>query len=520
MSSSHFKALLKKNLLILKRTYILSVIEILSPIIIMILFWRLKAFFKNENLIPDDDEYYIDKNIIYLKNIGFLDFNLDNIDPFFLMSYFFLCTEGPIIALIGDFSDDLLESIKSSKYLFYLGLEIKKYDSFESLKDYIKSDKYNTDEKEYPGICFGLSSFHNGNKYTFKMHFFANSVLGPSIPSTNIDNLDPFRTQPDLESYYKYSSGRFLFIQKMIYDIILKRETGNSDATINLKIIPQKYDEYLQNIFNNFLSKLLGFFVLIAYTLPLSINIYRLVKEKETRAKEGMKIMGLNELNYFFSYFLIYFIINILYSICNTFILKQAMNYIEEIYLFLFFLLYGLVIYSLVYFFQSFLERSRIAIILGLLIYFLMFILALPMHSNAISRVIKIIFCVLFPPITMQLGINTISNFQINYNEFKGRVFMRYNKISFFDMYILFICNFILYMFLGFYLQNIISHEYGIKRPWYFLFTKSFWGCESNKINDNPNNNKDDINSKNSDNKKDITACFKTKDEKIYYLKI
>jgi hypothetical protein len=90
MSSSHFKALLKKNLLILKRTYILSVIEILSPIIIMILFWRLKAFFKNENLIPDDDEYYIDKNIIYLRNIGFLDFNLDNIDPFFLMSYFFL----------------------------------------------------------------------------------------------------------------------------------------------------------------------------------------------------------------------------------------------------------------------------------------------------------------------------------------------------------------------------------------------------------------------------------------------
>jgi amino acid permease len=55
MLLSHFKALLKKNLLILKRTYILSVIEILSPIIIMILFWRVKAFFKNENLIPDDD---------------------------------------------------------------------------------------------------------------------------------------------------------------------------------------------------------------------------------------------------------------------------------------------------------------------------------------------------------------------------------------------------------------------------------------------------------------------------------
>ena len=156
------------------------------------------------------------------------------------------------------------------------------------------------------------------------------------------------------------------------------------------------------------------------------------------------------------------------------------MDKIEFLYLFLFFLLFGLVIYSLVYFFQSFLDKSRIAIILSLLIYFLMFFLPLPIYSNAVSRVIKFIFCLLFPPITMQLGINTISNFQINFNPFKGRVFMKYNKFSFFDMYILFICNFFIYMFLGFYLQNVISHEFGIKKPFYFLFTKQFWGIDNN----------------------------------------
>jgi len=36
-------------------------------------------------------------------------------------------------------------------------------------------------------------------------------------------------------------------------------------------------------------------------------------------------------------------------------------------------------------------------------------------------------------------------------------------------------------MFLGFYIQNIISHEYGIKKPWYFLFTKEFWLCGKKK---------------------------------------
>ena len=97
---------------------------------------------------------------------------------------------------------------------------------------------------------------------------------------------------------------------------------------------------------------LLGFFILIAYALPLTINIYKLVKEKETRAKEGMKNMGLNEFTYFLSYFIIYFIINIIYAICNTFILAEAMTYIEKIYLFFLFLLFGLVIYALVFFFR------------------------------------------------------------------------------------------------------------------------------------------------------------------------
>ena len=114
-----------------------------------------------------------------------------------------------------------------------------------------------------------------------------------------------------------------------------------------------------------------------------------------------------------------------------------------------------------------------------------MFFLALPIYSNAVSRIIKIIFSLLFPPITMQLGINTLSNFQTNFNNFKGRIFMKYNKYSVFDMYLLYICNYILYMFLGFYIQNIISHEYGIKKPWYFLFTKAFWGCENSDLNTN-----------------------------------
>ena len=487
MSFSHFKALIKKNLLIAKRKFIMTLIELLLPIIVMILFWRLNSLFEIENLPIDDDTDYINSNGTYLRREGIIGYEKETIKYVPL----FFCSYGSIVALIGeDFPGDLLDLIKGKGYYsnYYEDVQYEYFDSLESLNEYIRSDNYN-DEDLNPEVCFGISYMKENSKYTIKLHYSASpySNKKPSIPTTTIDNLYPFQVQPDFDSYGKYIEQGFLMIQKTIYDYILRKETGKSDAEIKIRINAQKYDKFLSSSFYNFLSMLFGFFMLIGYAFPLTINIFKLVKEKETRAKEGMKIMGLNELMYFFSYFLIYFIINVIYAICNTFIIKKVLTYIEEIYLFFFLLLFGLVIFSLVYFFQSFLEKTRIAIIISLLIYCIMFFLALPVYSNSVSRVIKIIFCLLFPPITMQLGINTICQFQINFNEFNGRVFMRYNKFSFFDMYILLICNFILYMFLGFYIQNIISHDYGIKKPWYFLCTKNFWGCKSGKSENNKN---------------------------------
>ena len=135
-------------------------------------------------------------------------------------------------------------------------------------------------------------------------------------------------------------------------------------------------------------------------------------------------------------------------------------------------------IYSLIYFFQSFLDKTRLAIIVSLLIYCLMYFFSFSVNSNTPSRLTKYILCMIFPPITMQLGLNTFSYFETNFNKFNGRIFMKYNKFCIFDMYILLIINSITYLFIGFYIQNIISHEFGLKKKWYFLCTRSYWGYE------------------------------------------
>ena len=80
--------------------------------------------------------------------------------------------------------------------------------------------------------------------------------------------------------------------QKNFYDYVLQEETGNPTAEINAIIYPKKYEEYINDPFARNCAMLLGMFSIIAYAGPLIINIYRIVKEKETKAKEGMKIMG------------------------------------------------------------------------------------------------------------------------------------------------------------------------------------------------------------------------------------
>ena len=356
---SHLEALLKKNLLISKSTYFLSLMELLSPIIVMLLLWCLKTLFDKENLEFQNDLEYIVYNSSLMTN------KYDTIDEerIAYRGSIYMCQERHVIGLVGEyFPEELYKKFISHKWENPF-IQFKKYNDLSQLIKEVKSKYYGTEK--IPKICFAVSYKNETNKYTYKLHYFASPYREnePDIPSTEMGVGDSLNLQPDYNSYGRYIQSGFFMSQKFFYDYILQKETGNSRAEITYIISPKKYDKYVKDSFVSNLSLLLAFFTIIAYALPLTINIFRMVKEKETRAKEGMKIMGLTELNYFLSYFIIYFVINLFYSIVNAFILRNVLIYIGVGYIFLLYFLYGLVIYSLIYFFQSFLERTRIAII-------------------------------------------------------------------------------------------------------------------------------------------------------------
>jgi len=160
---------------------------------------------------------------------------------------------------------------------------------------------------------------------------------------------------------------------KLINEYILKKETKNLNASLNFGMIPMKYVNYKKDKFGLFIGYIVPFFLVIADMCPLCLYVYRMVAEKESRAKEGMKIMGLGEDTYFLSYFLQYLVIHLVVSLINTIIVHFIFTKTPFYFLYIIFFLWAMNVFALAFFYQSFIDSTKLVLILSLLIYFVMF---------------------------------------------------------------------------------------------------------------------------------------------------
>lgn len=159
------------------------------------------------------------------------------------------------------------------------------------------------------------------------------------------------------------------------------------------------------------------------------------------------------------------------------------------------FLFMGMDLFALIFFFQSFIDKTRIAMILSVLIYIVMFLMYVVVFEDSVSKSVKMLVS-LFPSVNLFLGFMVLGKFEGKMEDFKWEnVGMTYeSKFSIENMFTMFGVDFFVYLFLGFYLQNIVSHDFGISRPFYFLCTRKYW-CIKTKhstiLKENDNKNKD-----------------------------
>ena len=508
-NSWKLRALLKKNLLILRRNIISTIFEILFPIVLLLLCYAIRKAFTLKIFLFDEEEkdlptYIQNKSVIYRDGMSGNIMDLVNLPKedsdtgLSIIPVLKICSmmnsnhkPRPIIASIGVpnkiqkiITDDVNDFNTGKQPMAQLNINFKEFESVDKLEEYVKDKKYGHEGN--PEICFGISFKKEGSKYDYSLHYF-DSMFNQGVkdvPNALNGLFDQFSSGPDLENYKLYQSSGYTYIMKLINEYILNG--GNDDSTpytkkINFGMVAMPYESYRSDPFNTLIGYFIPFFIVIAYMCPLCLYVYRMVSEKENKSKEGMKIMGLGEGTYFLSYFIQYVAISLIDSVVNTIFLSLLFTKIPFYFSFIVLFLWALDVFALIFFFQSFIDRTRVALILSLLIYFVMFFLSMACMSGSAKKELKIILSI-FPPVCLEVGIVLFGQFESHFRKFHPRDYTKvYTNYSLFIMNLMQVIDFFLYLFLGYYLQNVLPHDFGIKRPWYFLCTKDYWCGNQNK---------------------------------------
>ena len=310
MASSYFwklHALIKKNLIIMKRNIFSTLFEIFFPILLFGVIIALREAFPIETYTFSEEEgntekFINDKSMTSIKDIlndqGY-DKSSSSWNGMSVIPPFKICSSlndqyqaRPLIASIGIPTEIKEQMIKDSLEFsdiinFHLTENsFKNFSSIEEMENYIKDPKYGAEPDEL--ICFGLRFSYDmeTKKYDYSLHFFDFKKVGTQgvqdIACNDHGMFDNFKSGPDLDSFMKYKNGAYSYMMKVVNQYILREETGDKNAELNYGIIAMKYIDYRVDSFGEVLGHLITIVIVIAYMSPLSLYVYKMVGEKES----------------------------------------------------------------------------------------------------------------------------------------------------------------------------------------------------------------------------------------------
>jgi ATP-binding cassette subfamily A (ABC1) protein 3 len=212
------------------------------------------------------------------------------------------------------------------------------------------------------------------------------------------------------------------------------------------------------------------FFVPFGFWIFIQRMVVQIMFEKSTRMQESMRMMGLSDAAYWISYFLydgvlLGFIISLLCAIISTGGLFNRANF-GVILGFIYSFCLSATTFS--FFLTAFFDtpqtagQAALAILLGM---YVMYIVFFPAAKNTLSVYQSQLACVFFPPFALQIGSGA---FLRSYGDsFDVLSISQISGILFADVFI--------YAVLAWYFSQVWPSKIGVRKPFYFPLTLSYW---------------------------------------------
>lgn len=226
------------------------------------------------------------------------------------------------------------------------------FDTVEDFNAYIQATDYKVKENGEikQGVCMALEDQTDPmypHKHNFVIHMPDKAFKSPkgfskAIPDQSNSVWSPYISKPDLMSYARYQHNGMAFTQSVLANQLLYKYTNDYHGWIAMLLQPIPTETSVADPFEIALASLMPLFLLLGYIPPVYNLTFKIVREKESRTKETMRIMGMTDLAYWLSWFVFYTLINtVVTSLAWGMLLINVINYSQPMYLWMFFWLYG-----------------------------------------------------------------------------------------------------------------------------------------------------------------------------------
>ncbi|XP_075994449.1 phospholipid-transporting ATPase ABCA1b isoform X2 [Genypterus blacodes] len=287
----------------------------------------------------------------------------------------------------------------------------------------------------------------------------------------------------------RYIWGGFSYLQDVIEQGIIRAVTGTKERT-GVYIQQMPYPCYVDDIFLRVMSRSMPLFMTLAWMYSVAIILKSVVYEKEARLKETMRIMGLDNGILWFSWFISSLIPLLISAALLVLLLKKGnlLPYSDPGVVFLFLGSFAVVTIMQCFLISTAFDRANLAAACGGIIYFTLYLpyVLCVAWQDYIGFGGKV-FASLLSPVAFGFGCEYFALFEeqgvgiqwrnlvsspLEEDDYSLRTAI---VIMYFDSF--------LYGVLTWYIEAVFPGQYGIPRPWYFPFSKSYWlgEKESNK---------------------------------------
>uniref|UniRef100_A0A8C9Y813 P-type phospholipid transporter n=1 Tax=Sander lucioperca TaxID=283035 RepID=A0A8C9Y813_SANLU len=282
----------------------------------------------------------------------------------------------------------------------------------------------------------------------------------------------------------RYVWGGFSYLQDIIERGIIRAITGTKEKT-GIYIQQMPYPCYVDDIFLRVMSRSMPLFMTLAWMYSVAIIIKGVVYEKEARLRETMRIMGLNNGTLWLSWF-ISSLIPLLIS--AGLLMGSLLPYSDPGVVFLFLGSFGIVTIMQCFLISTLFSRANLAAACGGIIYFTLYLpyVLCVAWQDYVGFGAKLIVSLL-SPVAFGFGCEYFALFEeqgvgIQWSNLLASP-LEEDSYNLTTSISLMLFDAVLYGIMTWYIENVFPGQYGIPRPWYFPFTKSYWCGEKENNN-------------------------------------